>query len=426
MSKQTDQYELSRIVAQQTGLDQHIAEAFVGQLFREIEKSLIVDSHIKVDGLGLFRIIKSGDSQRILFLGSNTPMGQSVDQSQTDTKKTLDQTPESNIATTLTSTKEESVQTGSKSGSVVEKNVPEPNKVEPFDRRTAPEVRKVASDGDRPTSFEKASNADTPIRRVTTESVKSGISVEEATAEPEKVEPIMRRVQPEPEKSSSAVEKTTTEPEKSEPTLVKRISPELTRNASVVETTTEVNKPTTNTSTPERKLAESFDTDDADAVVIRNFHNSIRNQAQRIEEPEIINENKSSLVKTFIIALVILAILGIVYVVAIGSTLKPKDKIHQTIAFKELKNVDSLNYNCIVVPESNVSLQYLSKIYYGNDIYWPYIYHANKDKVNKLLVIGAGSVTKIPRISVDLISLNNGEVAFIAKTLGDQIIKEIR
>lgn len=297
MSKQTDQSELSQIIAQQTRLDQHIVDAFIGQLFNEIEKGLVVDSHIKVDGLGLFRVIKSGDSHRILYLGSNTPTDKTIDLSHLNSEPIV----------------EESV------GNKVEYEIP---------------------------SFLK--NEET-----------SGNNKED-NVNSEKI------------------------------------------------------------GTPEGELSE------ADAIVIRNFHNYERNANRMQAATPVVNPRKLNLVKTCIVTLIILAVIGIGYIILSGSTIKHKEKLSQSITFKELDNADTLSYSRIIIPESDVSLQYIAKVYYGDDIYWPYIYDANKNIVNNLLIIQAGSITKVPKITVDLANFHNGKEALTAKTLGDEIYKEIR
>lgn len=292
MNKQTDQLELNRIIAQQTLLDESVVEAFISQLFIEIEKSIIVDSHIKVDGLGIFRIIKSGDSHRILYLGSNTPIDNSIDLSH-------------------------------------------------ISRETE-------------NRYSDTRGADTELEA--TSSVEENIVTEEKEVETNKA------------------------------------------------------------SDPQ---------DEADAIVIRNFLDSERNtNRNRVVTPT--NHRKSNLVKTCIITLIILAVLGIGYIILSGSSIKPKEKVLSNITFKEMDNTDTVNYSRIIIPESDVSLQYIARTYYGNDIYWPYIFEANKNIVNNQFIIQAGSITKIPRIAVDLVDLHNGNEASIAQALGDEIYKSIR
>lgn len=296
MSKQTDQSELSQIIALQTRLDQHIVDAFIGQLFNEIEKSLVVDSHIKVDGLGLFRVIKSGNSHRILYLGSNAPIDKTIDLSHLNNESKKEQTIEDH---------------------------PKENEMQ----------------------------------------------------------------------SSLAIK------ENSDHTKTEILN-------------------------VEKELISDNEISESDAIVIRNFHNSERS-SNRIQSP-VVNPRKSNLVKTCIITLIVLAVLGIGYIILSGYTIKHKEKLPQSITFKELDNTDTLTYSRIIIPESDVSLQYIAKIYYGDDVYWPYIYNANNNIVNNLLIIQAGSITKIPKISVDLVNLHNGKEASTARFLGDEIYKEIR
>lgn len=298
MSKQTDQSELGQIVAQQTRLDQHIVDAFISQLFNEIEKSLVVDSHIKVNGLGLFRVIKSGNSHRILYLGNNAPIDNTIDLSHLNN--------------------------------------------ELADKTVAENHRK--------------------------ESELSSYSVNEEDSDQ--------------------------------------------NNSEILYS--------------EKNIASDNEISESDAIVIRNFHNAERNSINNSIPPSTVNPRKSNLVKTCIITLIVLAILGIGYIILSGSTIKPKEKLSQNITFKELENTDTLSYSCIIIPESDVSLQYIAKTYYGDDIYWPYIYNANKNIVNNLLIIQAGSITKVPKVSVDLANLYNGKEASIVKELGDEIYKEIR
>ena len=296
MSKQTDQSELSQIIAQQTRLDLHIVDAFISQLFNEIEKSLVVDSHIKIDGLGLFRVIKSGNAHRILYLGSNAPINKIIDLSHINNDETLIN------EKTINSYLEDKTQ----SSLIDEKDVK-------LEKEEIVEEKNAIS--------------------------KDGIS-------------------------------------------------------------------------------------ESDAIVIRNFHSSEKNSSP-VQNP-VINSRKSNLVKTCIIALIILALLGIGYIILSGSTIKAKDISSKHIIFKELDNQDTLTYSRIVIPESDVSLQYIAKIYYGDGIYWPYIYNANRNIVNNLFIIQAGSITKVPKVSIDLVNLYTGKEASRAKILADKIYREVR
>lgn len=288
MSTKTDQLGLNQKIVQDIKMSQQIVDAFMVQLFTEIEKNLVVDSHIKVDGLGLFRVIKSGISHRILYLGNNKPTNITIDLSHLR------------------------------------------NEV-------------------------KAENKE---------------SLDEQISEVSPSEEII-----------------------------------LDNNEPIINIRQDI-------------ISE------ADAVVIQNFHNS-ENKSRKITAP-VVNRRKSNLIKTCIITLIILVILGISYFMLLGSSVKPEDKFEQNITFKELENIDTLNFSYIIIPESDVSLQYIAKLYYGNDVYWPYIYEANKNIINNVLIIQAGSITKIPKITVDLANLHNGKETSVAKSLGDNIYKTFR
>lgn len=70
MSKKTNLSDLIKVISAQTRQDPELVGAFVSKLFREVEKRLITSSAVKVDGIGLFRVIKTGEGHRILFLAN--------------------------------------------------------------------------------------------------------------------------------------------------------------------------------------------------------------------------------------------------------------------------------------------------------------------------------------------------------------------
>lgn len=268
MSKQTNQVELGQIIAQKTALPQNVVEAFINQLFKEIENDIINDSYIKLEGLGLFRVIKSGTSNKILYLGSKDSFENSSDISKFKEYFT--------------------------------------------------EVPSNDSDNDNVVNYNSIN---------------------------ETIEP-----------------------------------------------------------------ADSLSyTENTDTVISPSIAAPKRNR-------------ESNLIKTCIFALIILAVLGIGYLLLnYSSTTESKDS--KKINFIELDNSDTTHYSYIIIPESDVSLQYISQIYYGNEIFWPYIYKANEDFISNSLTIQSGLIIKIPKIEVDLIELHTGKISSIAKDLGDQILQ---
>lgn len=69
MNKKINLFGLINTISSQTKLDPDLVEKFVVQFFKEIEKELTTSPSVKIDGLGMFRIIKSLPADRILFLG---------------------------------------------------------------------------------------------------------------------------------------------------------------------------------------------------------------------------------------------------------------------------------------------------------------------------------------------------------------------
>jgi len=70
MNEKRNLFNLVDIVSAQTQIEPRIVKKFITQLFKEIEKELVNSSYIQIDDLGIFRIIKSLSSEKILFLGS--------------------------------------------------------------------------------------------------------------------------------------------------------------------------------------------------------------------------------------------------------------------------------------------------------------------------------------------------------------------
>lgn len=256
MNKKISRGELSEVVSQETTLSQNVVDAFVAQLFNEIKNEITTNSFIKVEGLGLFRVIKSGDTKRILFLGANKEIKNSID-------------------TTL--------------------------------------LKKELSEGD---------------------------------------------------------------------------------------------QLSTNDYQP-----EDYSTD---------TYLSETGISQNILLPSITkSKRKLNLVKTCVISLIILIIITISYF-AINPMNGQKHK-ELNINFIQLINTDPDNYSQIVLTDTTVSLQVISKFYYGDEVFWPYIYMANKDIIRNILEIQAGSIIRIPKFEVDLAELQNGNAALKAKQLGDKI-----
>lgn len=286
MSKQTDLYKLSEIVADQTRADRTVADAFIRQLFTEIEKELISKSFIKLEGLGLFRVIKSGEIKRVLYLGSDVRIDEKIDLSEVKTETNT------NFNTTDSSNSE---------------NI----------------------------SFDSEHYND---------------------------------------KSAS-------------------------------------------------ELFESFEhkyPHNEDPLLPVNAYKSENKESQ--QDYTYVANRKMNLIKTCIIALAILLLASVAYIAISGASDKPDEKKLRETGFHEIENTDTLAFNKMVVPQVDVSIQYIARIYYGDDIYWPYIFMANKEAANKNMVIRGGTKIRIPRIAVDLAGLHEGTVQNSVKSLAKDIL----
>lgn len=289
MSKLTDQNKLSEIVVDQTRTNRVVADAFIGQLFSEIEKELISNSFIKLEGLGLFRVIKSGDKKRVLYLGSNSRINEEIDLSGVYSESNTD----------------------------YNTNLPEDY-----------------------TSENISFNSD------------------------------------------------------------------------------HCNDKSAN------ELFESFEDrypQDTDVPLPLGAYASTEKAAPQQDYVYVANR-KMNLIKTCVIALAILLLASIGYIAISGASDKPDEKELRETGFQELVNTDTLAFNKVVVPQVDVSVQYISRMYYGDDVYWPYIFMANKDAVNKMMVVRGGTKIRIPRISVDLAGLHDGTVQNSVQSLAKDII----
>lgn len=69
MNEERNLLNLVDIVSSHTKLNPSLVKKFLHHFFKEIEKELVASSFVNIDGLGIFRIIKSIPADRILFLG---------------------------------------------------------------------------------------------------------------------------------------------------------------------------------------------------------------------------------------------------------------------------------------------------------------------------------------------------------------------
>lgn len=295
MSRHIDQLDLGKIVAQCTGQANDVVDAFMDQLFKEVEKGLVTDSSLKVEGLGFFRIIKSGSSNKILFMGDRI------------TPKTIEQ------------------------------RLPIDKPSEYFEEQESDSMQECDHKAYSPSELQDIEA-----------STENGL---EATSG---------------KKKSDAEHKTTT--------------------ASAID-----NRP-------------------------RGQFYAERNSVLTK------NNRKLNLIKTTVIGFVVLIISAILYLLLVNSA-KAQNKINFNVenSFIELSNPDSLLYNYVIQSQADVSVQHIAKCYYGNEVFWPYIYYENQSNVDEMYTILAGTSIKIPRITVNLADVYNGKVLSTAKDMAQKI-----
>jgi len=68
MNEKINLFFLIDTISKKTQSDPRLVKKFITQLFKEIEKELVENSVAKIDHFGIFRIISSTDSNKILFL----------------------------------------------------------------------------------------------------------------------------------------------------------------------------------------------------------------------------------------------------------------------------------------------------------------------------------------------------------------------
>ena len=143
-------------------------------------------------------------------------------------------------------------------------------------------------------------------------------------------------------------------------------------------------------------------------------------------EREEVQRKKSSRIK-FVALLVVTILLVIVLLVFLyPSEIKdPMPKRNASIHnYTEIANPDTLSYLSVVQVDSGVFFTTLSQGYYGNDVFWP-IYKANENSASDLFEITSGAIIKIPRLSKDIIDINNKQSVDSAKSLQRQIFSEL-
>lgn len=93
-----------------------------------------------------------------------------------------------------------------------------------------------------------------------------------------------------------------------------------------------------------------------------------------------------------------------------------------TLRYAVLENTDSTRYEAIIIYSQDVSISDVSRTFYNNDKFWPYIYLENKALISNPLDIKKDVILKIPRLSSVFRNSDESKTLERAKFLADSIL----
>lgn len=130
-----------------------------------------------------------------------------------------------------------------------------------------------------------------------------------------------------------------------------------------------------------------------------------------------------------IVALSVVAVIGILVALyylypSAPQASDPVVMLHPN--YVEMKNQDTANFVSVIKAEANIDFVFLSKLKYGSEVFWPYIYKANEKNRDASLEILNGSVIFIPRLDSSLIDINNEASMDSVRKLNAEIIFKIK
>ena len=95
------------------------------------------------------------------------------------------------------------------------------------------------------------------------------------------------------------------------------------------------------------------------------------------------------------------------------------------IQYTTLENPDSTKILAVILYNQNININTISETFYKSDIYWPFIYLENKSVMENPLNIEADIVLRIPRISDELLNLQDTASVNKVKAMADSILNSI-
>lgn len=360
MNKHIDQSQLSKIVADKDGLDQNVVESFIQQLFLSIESELSTNTSVKIEELGTFKIIKSGSSNRILFLG-----------------KTLKIDPVTENIDSVKSITPENLQTETESST---NNPPQEEVKSEINSDVLPPIENLESQENNTTAESKIEIAE--IKTVENEDI-SLTEEKEFVSEPVNQE-------------SDEIDLTTSSkiaPISGVADHTPATDSQTEKDSGVLDVKTFERSQTKRTKQTKGKSSTSKTLFVIIAVlvviiimivaylVLSKPQSNQEQKTQTVANDSTKTENKRT---------------------------ESKENSTNKSEFIELVNNNKTEYSSIIIPKNVVSVKYLAKVYYGNEDLWPSIYTVNKNIVDKNFLIQANSIIRIPRLSGDNLQLNDG------------------
>ncbi len=137
---------------------------------------------------------------------------------------------------------------------------------------------------------------------------------------------------------------------------------------------------------------------------------------------------KSSNTKHLLILFIVLCVLGGAYYylkIYSHEEVAQAPSLDKTAQYSVLENKDSTNYVAVVIYKNNVSINSISATFYKNEMFWPYIYMANKGVIINPVNITKDVVIKIPRLSSKTIDIKDTTSVRITKNLADSILNKV-
>lgn len=132
--------------------------------------------------------------------------------------------------------------------------------------------------------------------------------------------------------------------------------------------------------------------------------------------------------KNIIILIIVALILGGVYYYTNIYMHDPEAVVSQQPSLPKYTLLENKDSTCIaaVIYNTNMNINDISKTFYKSHVFWPYIFIANQKEpaiIRNPLDIPKGVIIKIPKISDELLNLNNAKSLQRVQSIADSILE---